>query len=55
MSSPPYVYCSQCNRRLIGYRDVDGNYHVMPHKSPAGAVCPGRSFTDHQPERPVLV
>lgn len=51
----PYVICSQCGRRLSGYRDGLGEYHVMPHKQPAGGVCPGRTMTDHQPERPVLV
>lgn len=54
MMNAPYVICSRCERRLIGYRTQEG-YRVMPHKTPSGAVCPGRSFTDHQPERPVLV
>jgi N-acetylmuramoyl-L-alanine amidase CwlA len=51
----PYVTCSQCGRRLTAWRDTQGGYHVMPHKEPAGAVCPGRLLTDHQPVRPVLV
>jgi hypothetical protein len=53
--SAPYVFCSQCQRRLCGYRSNNGGYHVLPHNRPTGGVCPGRLFTDHQLERPVIV